>query len=233
MASYVLIHGAGADSWYWHLVTPHLESRGHEVVAPDLPSFDESKGLSDYVQIVVDAIGNTRHVIVVAQSLGAFIGASVCDRVSMNLLALLNAMVPAPGETAGAWWENTGQGQAFREQALADGRDPDAEFDPIELFLHDVPRSLWEESGKHAGPQAGRVFADPVPFEAWPRVPKRAIVSQGDRFFPPKFQRRLIRERLGIKPDEIKGGHLAALSQPADLVQLLERIRTEAVSGSN
>jgi pimeloyl-ACP methyl ester carboxylesterase len=75
------------------------------------------------------------------------------------------------------------------------------------------------------------VFADPVPFETWPDVPTRAIVSRGDRFFPAEFQRRLLRQRLGIQPDEIEGGHLPALSHPTDLVDLLERIRTEAEVG--
>ena len=27
MATYVLIHGAGSDSWYWHLVVPELRAR--------------------------------------------------------------------------------------------------------------------------------------------------------------------------------------------------------------
>jgi pimeloyl-ACP methyl ester carboxylesterase len=231
MATYLLIHGAGSDSWYWHLVGPELEGLGHEVIAPDLPSFDESKGLSDYVQVAFDLIGNRRNVVVVAQSLGAFTGASVSARVSVSLLVLLNAMIPSPGETAGAWWEHTGYAEAFRDDALAAGRDPDAEYDPIVLFLHDVPRSLWEESGRHAGPQAARVFADPVPFNVWPDVPTRAIVSRGDRFFPADFQRRLIHERLDIEPDEIEGGHLPALSRPNDLVSLLERIRTESEAG--
>jgi len=205
MATYLLLHGAGSDSWYWHLVEPKLESLGHEVIAPDLPSFDESQGLSDYVQVALDQIGNRREIVVVAQSLGAFTGASVATRVPVSLLVFLNGMVPVPGETAGAWWDNTHHGRAFRDQARAEDRDPDAEFDPIELFLHDVPQSLWEESGKHAGPQAGRVFADPVPFDGWPDVPTRAIVSREDRFFPADFQRRLIRERLGIEPDENRG----------------------------
>jgi hypothetical protein len=30
MATYVLIHGAGSDSWYWHLVTPLLRAHGHD-----------------------------------------------------------------------------------------------------------------------------------------------------------------------------------------------------------
>jgi pimeloyl-ACP methyl ester carboxylesterase len=231
MATYLLIHGAGSDSWYWHLVVPKLESRGHEVIAPDLPSFDESKGLPEYTQVVLDVVGNRRNVVVVAQSLGAFTGASVAARVPVSLLVFLNAMVPAPRETAAAWWESTGHAEAFRDKALAEGRDPQGEFDPIGLFLHDVPQSLWDESGKHAGPQAARVFADPVPFDAWPDIPTRAVVSREDRFFPADFQRRLIRARLGIEANDIDGGHLPALSRPDDLVSLLERIRTESEAG--
>jgi|SRR5579859_2464826 len=47
MATYVLIHGASSDSWYWHRVIPQLLERGHEVVAPDLPIDDDSAGLKD------------------------------------------------------------------------------------------------------------------------------------------------------------------------------------------
>ena len=49
MATYVLIHGAGSDAWYWHLVTPpRLTALGHEVIAPDLPSDDDTTGLEAY-----------------------------------------------------------------------------------------------------------------------------------------------------------------------------------------
>ena len=30
MATYVLIHGAGSNSWYWHLVEPQLRALGHD-----------------------------------------------------------------------------------------------------------------------------------------------------------------------------------------------------------
>ena len=45
VATFVLIHGAGDSSWYWHLVEPELRARGHDVVAPDLPCEDDSAGL--------------------------------------------------------------------------------------------------------------------------------------------------------------------------------------------
>jgi pimeloyl-ACP methyl ester carboxylesterase len=72
MATYVLIHGAASDSWYWHLVAPELAARGHEVVAPDLPCDDDSAGFPEYADTVVDAVGNRSNLVVVAQSMGGF-----------------------------------------------------------------------------------------------------------------------------------------------------------------
>ena len=39
----------------------------------------------------------------------------------VELVVLLNAMIPQPGETAGAWWEATGQAEARAEQAARTG----------------------------------------------------------------------------------------------------------------
>jgi pimeloyl-ACP methyl ester carboxylesterase len=46
-------------------------------------------------------------------------------------------------------------------------------------------------------------------------------VGRDDRFFPVEFQQRVARDRLGIAADEMPGGHLVALSQPADLAARL------------
>src|SRR5881397_608567 len=107
MAVYVLLHGAGSDSWYWHLVAPELRARGHDVVAPDLPCDDDSAGFSEYADTVLDAIGDRRDLVVVAQSAGAFTAPLVCDRRSAELLVLVAGLVPAPGEAAEDWWTNT------------------------------------------------------------------------------------------------------------------------------
>jgi hypothetical protein len=42
-------------------------------------------------------------VIVVAQSMAAFTAPLLCDRVDVRLLILVAPMIPAPGETPGAW----------------------------------------------------------------------------------------------------------------------------------
>ena len=57
MTTFVLIHGAGSEAWYWHLVEPELRAAGHDVVAPDLPCDDDAAGFTEYADVVVDAIG--------------------------------------------------------------------------------------------------------------------------------------------------------------------------------
>ncbi|MGH2749644.1 MAG: alpha/beta fold hydrolase [Actinomycetota bacterium] len=66
MATFVLIHGAFDSAWYWHLVEPELRDRGRDVVAMDLPGEDDSAGLVEYADTVVDAIGDRRDLVLVA-----------------------------------------------------------------------------------------------------------------------------------------------------------------------
>ena len=223
MATYVLIHGAADSGWYWHLVEAELRGRGHDVVAPDLPCEDDSAGLAEYTDTVVEAIGDRTDLVVVAQSLGGFTAPLVCDRLPADLLVLLAAMVPRPGEPPGAWWANSGYKQARREQAERDGPAPD---DDIALFLHDVPPDLAAEAMRRARGQSGTPMEEPWPLPAWPEVPTRFLLCRDDRFFPAEFMRRMVRERLAIAPDEMDGGHCVALSRPRELADRLEAFRS-------
>jgi hypothetical protein len=53
-------------------------------------------------------------------------------------------------------------------------------------------------------------------------VPTRYLLCRDDRLFPAAWTRRVVRERLGIAPDEIGGGHCPALSRPQELADRLE-----------
>lgn len=226
MATYVLIHGAGSDSWYWNRTVPLLEARGHQVVAPDLPVEDESAGLAEYADAVVAAVGDRTELVLVAQSMAGFTAPLVCTRVPVQSMVLVAAMVPAPGESPGDWWGNTGHPAARRELDLREGRDPAAEFDPFVTFLHDVPSDVIAASAAHVRTQAAAPFLKPWPLEGWPDVPTRFLLCRQDRFFPAEFQRRVVRERLGLTPDEMDSGHLPALGHPHELVERLESYRT-------
>ena len=221
MSLFVLIPGAGGVAWYWHRVVPELRARGHEAVAVGLPGPDESAGLPEYADAVVAAIGGRRDVVVVAQSMGAFTAPAACARSPVRLLVLVNAMIPLPGETAGEWWDHTGWEPARVAAAQAGGYP--TEFDLATYFLHDVPAEVAAAGEGHAYAEADIAFGQPCAIERWPDVPTRVIAGRDDRFFPLEFQRQVARERLGADVNEVPGGHLAALSRPAELTDQLIR----------
>ena len=106
-----------------------------------------------------------------------------------------------------------------------------AEFDLGTYFLHDVPAGLMPGLSEHNVPQSAGPFGDVCAFDGWPGVPLHVIAGLDDRFFPLELQRRVARERLGLEPEVVPGGHLALLSRPAELSAALDR-RLRAVSGS-
>ena len=216
MATYALIHGAGDVGWYWHLVEADLRRRGHDVVAVDLPVEDDSAGLLSYADVVVDAIAGRRDVIVVAQSFGGYTAPIVCSRVPSILLVLVAGMVPSPRESADEMFVNTG----YRREAQDDSSD-------LAIFYHDVPPALAAVALARGRKQSATPGKEPWPLAARPDVPTRFLLCREDRLFPAKWLRRVVRDRLGITPDEIDSGHTPALSRPGELAERLEAYRAD------
>lgn len=212
MATFVLIHAAGDGGWSWHLVEAALRERGHDVVAPDLPAADASAALSTYADVVINAIDGRTDLVVVGHSFGGFTAPLVCDRVPTKVLVMLAAMIPSPGEAPGNWWTNTGY---EREVSVPD--------DEIATYYHDVPPELAQEALRRVRDHPSeRSMREPWPLSAWPDVPTRVLLCRDDRVFPAPFLRTVARERLGITPDEIDGGHCVGLSRPEELADRLE-----------
>lgn len=216
MSTYVLIHGAGDVGWYWHLVEARLRSRGHDVVAVDLPADDDAATLSDYADTVVDAVGDRTDLIVVAQSFGGYTAPLVCDRLPVDLLVGVAAMIPSPGEPASEMFANTGYARAEQE-------DPS----DLAVFYHDVEPELAQEALSKGREQSMTPWNEPWPLAAWPDVPVRFVLGRDDRIFPADWVRGVVRDRLGIVPDELDSGHCVALARPDELAALLERYRLE------
>jgi pimeloyl-ACP methyl ester carboxylesterase len=216
---FVLIPGAGGTAWYWHRVVPLLQDAGHEAIAVDLPGDDPNAGLAEYAGLVTDAIGGHANVVLVAQSLGGFTAPLVAGKVPLRALVFVNAMIPQPGETAGAWWDNTGAVQARIAAAQQGGYG--TEFDMFTYFLHDVAPDVAAAGEPHQRPEADAAFASACDFSAWPPVPIHVVAGADDRFFPARWQQALARERLGVEADVLPGGHLIALSQPVRLTRYL------------
>jgi pimeloyl-ACP methyl ester carboxylesterase len=224
MSTFVLIPGAGGHAAYWNRLVPELERRGHRAIAVDIKENDPSIDLHGFAASVEGAIGEHQDVILVAQSLGGFTAPMV--RKPVQMIVLLNAMIPLPGESPDEWWDNTGSGAARREADLAAGWDP--EFDLDRHFLHDLPEDAKAEllSGEAREPSA-EAMAQPCAFTRWPLVPTKVLIGRDDRFFPVEFQRRIAKDRLGLVADEIPGGHLVALSNPSGLANELARFAAQ------
>ncbi|MFX4273378.1 alpha/beta hydrolase [Propionibacteriaceae bacterium Y1685] len=226
-STFVLIHGAGDIGWSWHLVAEELRTRGYEVLAPDLPSDDETLTLTDYADSVVAAVEqaaiSTTNLTVVGHSFGGFTAPLVADRLQADVLVLLAAMVPQPGEPPEQWWDNVGFAEAVRIQAERDGGLTGSD-DPYEAFFADVPRELAERAmaNERAHPSS-TAMAQPWPLEAWPDVTTRFLLCRDDHFFPLDLFRRLVPDRLDLVPDEMPGSHGVALSRPKDLADRLEQ----------
>src|SRR5215216_6011610 len=158
---FALIHGGGGSAWDWHLVAPALRERGHDVVAVDLPSEDESAGWEEYADAVVRAIGDPRGLVVVGHSLGGFTEPLVCARIRVDLLVLVAAMIPSPGELFADWWANAG----YEESGYED------------VFYHDVPSQLAAEARRRERNETSNALQEPWPLEAWPETPTRSTAA--------------------------------------------------------
>jgi pimeloyl-ACP methyl ester carboxylesterase len=221
--TFVLVPGAGGNAGYWQRVEPLIQMAGYRPVAVSLPNWPGAT-FADHADAIVSVAERSDEVTLVAQSMGAFSAPLTCARLPVAELVLLNAMIPAPGETAGEWWANTGQAEAMRANDLREGRDPDAGFDPETHFLHDLPPdvlALLMSSGDDA--PAESLFETPFALSDWPDVLTTVLAGGDDRFFPYEFQRRIAKERLGVEAERLPGGHLLALSQPEALAERLLR----------
>ena len=214
-STFVLVHGGGDGAWNWHLVEAELRDSGHDVVAVDLPT-DRSAGLDECADAVVQAMGHRRNLVVVAHSFGGFIGPLVCDRVPVDALVLVAAMIPKPGEAPKDWWDNTGLVRARRELGLD-------KYDDYATYYHDVPPDLAVEAqSRERDFPSSRTYGETWPLSAWPDVATHYLLCRDDRMFPAAWMRQLVRDRLGIKADEIDGGHYVILSRPIEVARQLE-----------
>jgi pimeloyl-ACP methyl ester carboxylesterase len=226
MPTFALIPGGGGHPWEWHRLVPELEALGHDAIAVRLPAENDAAGWSEYADAVVDAVVDRDQVIVVSTSMGGFTAPIVCTLRPVELLVLLNAMIPVPGETFEAWWTNTDSGRARRGYHAEIGLTPEEAEDDASIYYHDFPADLSAEAQSRTWQdQSATPLQQPWPLPAWPAVPTRVVAGRLDRMFPLGFQRRVARERLGLEVDEIDGGHMVAMSNPGQLADRLETYR--------
>jgi pimeloyl-ACP methyl ester carboxylesterase len=222
--TFVLIPGAGADPRVYGATIEALRGLGHDGVAPPLPLDDADATPSDHADAVVAALGDPppAPLVVVGQSLGAYAATIAAARLAPRRLILLAPMIPAPGESAGDWWQGTGHTEAIAELTARLGSPSEWDEEALaEVFYHDVDEATLKANAEYDGAPSDGLFAEPLPLDAWPDVPTTVLIPRDDRLFPIEFQRRVARERVGVEIEEMNGGHLPFLSRPRELAQRL------------
>ena len=157
MSTYALIPGGGGDPWEWHRLVPELVARGHDALAIRLPADDDSAGWTEYADAVVAALADRPDVVVVAASMGGFTAPIVCSRRPVELLVLLNAMIPVPGETFNAWWANTDSADARRDYHASIGLERTS---TRRRRRHLLPRPAARAPGRGAGADVAGPIGD-------------------------------------------------------------------------
>ncbi|HLM33060.1 MAG TPA: alpha/beta hydrolase [Gaiellaceae bacterium] len=228
MATFCLIHGAWHEPSCWDRLTPLLESRGHQVLAPDLPLHDPDAGWEDRVRPAVDALAEAEGpVVIVGHSQGTGYAALVASEHPDAQLVYLCPRL-------GGFEEPAGAPPKFREgfpfpPDRPDGTSvwhPDAAIDAMYPRLDPADaRALAERLRPMAMPSAE------FPLNGQPPNPTALIYAADDEFFEPAWERFMARELLAVEPIEIPGGHFPMVEAPGSLAELLDRLAESTASG--
>jgi pimeloyl-ACP methyl ester carboxylesterase len=229
VSTYALVHGAWHGGWCWSLLAPELEARGHDVVAPDLPSDDPEASIEDYARAVLDALdargANGGDLVVVGHSLGGLTAPVVAARRPVRKLVMLCAVVPEPGKALSEQYRDDPMevpeeffGRAVTREDKTSVLPPEA----AERWLyHDCEPAVAREAAAHMRPQGWKALADPSPLSAWPDVPSSYVLCTGDRVVQPEWSRRVAKRVMGVEALELPGSHSPMLSRPAALAELI------------
>ena len=225
MAHFLLLHGACHGGWCWDPVAAILDVAGHRTTAPDLPCESLDIGLTESADAAVAALPDgVGEVVVVGHSLGALLAPLVAHRVPTRRMVMLAGVVGAPGTSL----ESLATEDADRDVPL---QDSDLEFDTEGRFrftdagarrvlYHDCPPDLAGASIARLRFQRS-MWRDVAEFDAWPQVETMSIVCAEDRVVDPAWSRRVARDRLGVEPTELPGGHSPFLARPAAVAAVL------------
>jgi pimeloyl-ACP methyl ester carboxylesterase len=216
----VLIHGAWADGSCWSSVIERLQADGYHVTAPQFPL----TALADDVARLREVLYNQDGPTIVA---GHSYGGQVMTALGSNApnvagLVYVAAFGLDQDESLG---ELLSQGPVT--PALAhlftdeQGFGWLSEDDFVKHFADDVEPIKAKVMYAVQQPLAASAFGDVMGVPAWKTLPSWYLVAADDEAIPPAAERQFA-ARMGAITVEIPSSHVAMVSHPADVAQLIE-----------
>ena len=216
----VLVHGAWADGSSWSSVIEQLQAEGRRVTAPQFPLTSLANDVARLRQVLEFQDGPT---IVAGHSYGGQIMTALgTDAPNVAGLVYVAAFALDQGESLGA---QLSQGPVT--PALAhlftdkQGFGWLSEDDFVKHFAGDVDPTKAKVMYAVQQPLAGPAFTQVMDTPSWKTLPSWYLVATNDEAIPPDAERQFAK-RMGATTVEVPSGHLAMVSHPKDVAELIE-----------
>jgi len=225
----ILVHGAWADGSCWSGVIESLQADGFQVRAPQFPLSSLADDVARLRQVLEFQNGPT---IVVGHSYGGqIITALGADAPNVVGLVYIAAFGLDEGESLGALLSQ-GSVTPSLEHLFTDSRGYGwlSEDDFVNHFAADVEPAQAKVMYAVQQALASTAFTDVMGVPAWKSLPSWYLVAQNDEAIPPDAERQFA-SRMGATTVEIPASHVAMVSHPAEVADLVEKA-AEAVGAA-
>jgi pimeloyl-ACP methyl ester carboxylesterase len=220
----VLVHGAWADGSSWSGVIERLQADGFKVRAPQFPLSSLADDVARLRQVLEFQDGPT---VVVGHSYGGQIMTALGSDTPNGVgLVYVAAFGLDEGESLGALLSEGPVSPALAHlftDARGFGWLPEDDF--VNHFAADVDPTQAKVLYAVQQALASSAFTDVMGKPAWKSLPSWYLVAQNDAALPPDAQRQLA-ARMGATIAEIPSSHVAMVSHPQEVTELIETAAT-------
>ena len=217
----ILVHGAWADGSCWSDVIERLQAEGFAVRAPQFPLSSLADDVARLREVLDFHDGPT---IIVGHSYGGQIMTALGeDTPNVVGLVYIAAFGLDEGESLGALLSQGPVTPALAHQ-FTDSRGYVwlSEDDFVNHFAGDVDPTRARVMYAVQQALASSAFADVMGIPAWKSVPSWYLVAENDEAIPPDAERQFA-ARMGATTVEIPSSHVAMVSHPAEVADLVEK----------
>ena len=215
----VLVHGAWADGSCWSGVIEQLQANGHTVAAPQFALNALAGDVARLRQVLVRQSGPT---LLVGHSYGGQIMTALgTDAPNAVGLVYIAGFGLDEGETIGGLLKDGPTPGTANLDVDASGAAwlPEADF--LAHFAPDVPAVKARVMCAAQQPLYMSAFAEVMGVPAWKSLPSWSMIAQSDEVIPADAER-LFAQRMGAVAVEVPSSHVAMVSHPDAVVDLIE-----------
>jgi pimeloyl-ACP methyl ester carboxylesterase len=216
----VLVHGAWAEGSCWTGVIERLQADGYHVTAPQFPLTTQADDVARLRQVLDLQDGPT---IVVGHSYGGqVITALSADAPNVAGLVYIAAFGLDQGESLGALLSQGPVTPALAHLFTdSHGFGWLSKDDFVNHFAGDVDSVAATVMYAVQQPIAMSIFEEVMGVPSWKTLPSWYLVATDDQALPPDAER-LFAARMGATTVEIPASHVAMVSHPGEVAELIE-----------